>query len=405
MIFLQKNLFPAACATVSLIFLFIAVPTFINAAGGIDVEAMATPMLLPIRQYTFNTAMELVKNAVYVSVAGQLLQAAVTNVQWLDVRNAMPPNGSAFVATGLTITMALANILLILSFIVLAVGIIFKIDKIDPKKYIPKFLITALLVNFGPLFVSMMADICNIASAGVTIGGPNVFISITKSFTWDMYMSAGVLIGNYIVSFLLGQIPGANIARMIYDILALPYLVFTQVPTYLIQNMLGEILSGLFFSNAVFFISRIFVLQVLTVLSPIAILAGALPQTETWYREWLKWLIGWSTGGILVLFLLTLGLSSVSMLMPQDTSSINPTTYGSYQIILSQKNMYWLFVAIYMMVVDIIAAKVIPDAAGRIESKITSSLGGAKRMAGGVKSGAERAGNTPPAGGGNATTP
>jgi hypothetical protein len=157
------------------------------------------------------------------------------------------------------------------------------------------------------------------------------------------------------------------------------------MPTYLVQLMMGDILSGLLFGNAVFFISRIFVMQVLAVLSPIAILAAALPQTDQWYREWLKWLVGWSSGGILVLFLLTLGLNSVSMLMPQNTGAIGNTSYGSYQIILSQKNMYWLFVAIYMMVVDIISAKVIPDAAGKIEQKITGSLGGAKRMASNVR--------------------
>jgi len=45
-------------------------------------------------------------------------------------------------------------------------------------------------------------------------------------------------------------------------------------------------------------------IQILAVLAPLAILAGVLPKTEPYFKKWLNWLISWTVGGVLMLFLL-----------------------------------------------------------------------------------------------------
>lgn len=374
----RNKLFFCGLAIIATVIFGSIFPQKASALVGDDTGAMVMPFVQPITNFLVQTAMKLVTQGVYLSVSGQLLQAAVSNPQWINVQVGTGITQSPFVTTGLTFTITIANILLIIAFIVIAMGFIFKIERVDPAKALPKFLISALLVNFGPLFVGMMVDISNIFNASVIVGKPDIFAATCNNFMAEMFRSALMLLVPIIFNGLAALVTGANILKVATFLVTVPVLTFGQIPTYLLQIMLGEILTGLVFSNAIFFVSRIFVMQILTVLAPMAILARALPQTEHWFRTWLTWLIGWSLGGILVLFLLTLGFSSSQMLMPTNMQPLEPATYGSYQLVLTQRNLYWLFLAIYMMVVDIVAGMVIPQAASQIEQRVTKSLGGAK---------------------------
>ena len=137
----------------------------------------------------------------------------------------------------------------------------------------------------------------------------------------------------------------------------------------MVQIIVGELMSGLMFSYAVFFLTRVFMLQILAVLSPLAILASALPQTEKLFKTWLSWLVGWATAGILTIFLLSLGFSTIRAIIPTLTDSyINLN--GAYSIFLRPDTLYWLMLCVYMICVDTIIAGTIPAVSKRVADNI-----------------------------------
>jgi hypothetical protein len=153
-------------------------------------------------------------------------------------------------------------------------------------------------------------------------------------------------------------------------------LMLTVVPHYLIQIMVMSTLTGILFSYAMFFLTRVFMIQILAVLAPLAILASVLPRTSRHFKTWMDWLIGWSLGGILMLFLLTLGLSSSKMIMPANIQ-YTPLTFSTYIIsTITNWHFYWIALAIYMLAVETICSGLIPQLSGKISDATTKGMSG-----------------------------
>jgi hypothetical protein len=321
---------------------------------------------LPIRTYLWGLATTLAQIATWVLFSGYALQTTISNPQWISVTN-------PFVQTGLGITTAVADILLIAVFVAIAIGYVFKIDTFNSQKILPKFFIGALLVHFGPLFVGMVIDISNIAMQSLMIGDDSTIMDACRQFAQGIFSSELSIIRKYAQDVIFAAI--AVIAPVkgvtgILGFLANNGWMLLQLPVIMVQIMIGQIFSGIMFSYAIFFLTRVFMMQILAILSPLAILASVLPQTKNLFSTWLKWLIGWATAGIMTMFLLTLGLSTLKTLLPTITdNSINLT--GGYSLFLRPDAIYWLMICIYMLTVEAIVAGTIPAISGTVEKKIT----------------------------------
>lgn len=152
------------------------------------------------------------------------------------------------------------------------------------------------------------------------------------------------------------------------------------VPVYLTQVMTLNIISGIIFSYAIFFLTRVFIIQILTILSPLAILSGALPQTSKWFDMWKEWLLGWAFGGILVLFLLTLGLTCLEMLGSLPPNSTASAGIGTEIINLNMNWSFpWLALAVYMMTVEALCLAAIPSLAKDFTTKVKEGSAGLKK--------------------------
>jgi len=350
--------------------LLIAVPCLLAAksvAAVVDSAAIVA-YLMPLNSFIFGLMSSMFKFAVYLSMSASLLQTTILNPGWIDIE-------SDFVQTGLTVTMSLADICLIVVFIVIALAYVFKIETFHPEKTLPKFFIIALLIHFSPLFVKMLVDVSNIATPSMIVGQQTIILDTCKEFAHDMVQSGMMLMGEYSLNSIAAAVPLGGLAsavRVITIALGNSYWL-TTIPYYLVQVLVGEILSGLMFSYAIFFITRVFMIQILAVLAPLAILASVLPQTNRMFSDWFKWLIGWLIAGPMTLFLLTLGLSTLKSLLP-DISTGYVSLGGTYNIFLRQDTLYWFMICIYMMTADAIVAGTIPQISGKITDKLTGSL-------------------------------
>ena len=373
---LKKNKLPSRKGLLTLLgvfCLFIAVifPQKIFALL-VDESATAAANVLayiqPIMTYFWGLITQLLSGLVYLIMGSSLLQTTINNSSvWLDIN-------SNFIKIGTNITTAMADILLIAVFIAIAIGYVFKIEGYNNKKSVIKFFVTALLIHFAPLFVGMITDISNIITRGIMMGKESIFVDVfIKDMGIDIITSIGALSSTFSLAA-IASITGTvgTVSNLGVITLSVANL-FLGVPVYLAQIITLNIASTIIFSYAVFFLTRVFMIQLLAVLAPIAILAGALPQTKRIFDLWKDWLIGWSFGGILVLFLLTLGLTCIDAIgkLPSDPSvSLGA---GEWTLNLIMKWQFkWIALSIYMMAVEAFCLVAIPSLAKEFTEKIKS---------------------------------
>ena len=344
-------------------------------AQSASMEVMLSNFVKPITTYLFDIIKQLFTGLISFLVAVLLFSFSINNSpKMLDLKN------SDFVTTGLSITTSLADILLIAVFIAIALGTIFDAEAINAKKHFLKFAVAALLIHFAPLFVGMAIDIGNIIMSGLVVGGGYAaFSSIMNNFAMQIAFNLAGIVIAYGAMAVASAVPGANIyAGVILSSIGLLG-TFAFLPSVLIQMMVMGILTGLLFSFAIFFLTRVFMIQILAVLAPLAILANVLPKTESYFKTWLSWLIGWTVGGVLMLFLLTLGLTTAGGFLPNDIdfNSEGFTVGGVLFGLLTMDHIKWIALAVYMITVQTLCAGAIPQISGQISDKISQGAGAA----------------------------
>lgn len=350
-------------------------------AQSASMEVMLSNFVKPVTQYIFDLFKQIASGLIYLLTASALFNFSISkSPEMLNLKD------SAFVQTGISITTTIADILLIVVFITIALGTIFNVESINAKKHFIKFFVAALLIHFAPLFVGMLLDISNIIMGSIIIGGGDIFSAVFDIFFKDIFINALSLFALYSGGAVASVVLGWNILAGLGLVMGTLLLMIYTVPTLIVKIMVMNTLTGLLFSFAMFFLTRVFVIQILAILAPLAILAGVLPQTQHHFKTWVDWLTSWTLGGVLMLFLLTLGLSASYMIMPQEMQYEPPIfSFGTYTIsFITSGIIYWIALAIYMMTVQMLCAAMIPKLSGEISSGITKGMQG---MAGGIGKG------------------
>jgi len=293
-----------------------------------------------------------------------LLDTAIANsILWVDIQN-------RFAQTGLNVTLALADALLIAVFVVIAMAYVFKIESFRTEKAIPKLFAVALLIHFAPMFVGMITDVANIMMSGIAANSKSAFSDIfVDDFGASIGLSLLPMIANFnsAASSSLGGVVGvaANLSSLTLTTSNL----ITAAPDYIAKIIALNIIAGLIFAHAIFFLSRIFIIQALTVLSPLAILCAALPQTKTYFGMWKSWLLGWTFGGILLLFLLILGINVLNETITLAEPPTASLAMGNKTFSLGAPWIFkWMTLAIYIVSMDLICLSLIPTFSGRAKS-------------------------------------
>lgn len=331
-------------------------------------------------------------------VAALLLTANV--LQWVidNQTTFMNLSTSAFVKSGLTVTQGLADMLLLLIFVVSAFGIIFKYRDFEAKKTLTKLVMVAILTRFGPLLVKMMTDIGNVAINTIMAGNSNLLSQSATKLATDSILSVAVTAGALAGLMAAYAIPILNlgaIALTIGDIATTAAYVagisngasawVAQGTLYFFTNFVVSgifevfasfTLAGIFLTYILLFVWRIFMLQILAVLSPLAIMAYALPQTQHWFKQWWNSLVSWTFVGVYTLFFLVLGLGSANFIFPQNTIVVPILNVAILKgLNLNSEMFYYLFLIVYLSLVQSMANK--DEAMGSMFRSAMTGVGGA----------------------------
>jgi len=308
--------------------------------------------------------------ALYTSTA--VLEMAM-NPDWITLQ------GNPLVEYGWQFSVNVASMFLILMLIVIALSIILKIGTFDAKKSLARLIVVALLINFTLLFVGALLDMSNVLQNTFIAGNadlPSKVIEglgasgvgmLTNLIAWMVVLAAA-----FVIPF---TGPFAQLAITTGLIVMFPSLI-----TWAFQIACFFLISGIFFTYAVLFAARVFVIQVLAILSPLAFLAYIFPQTKKYADQWFKFLLEWVLLGISLFFFMSLGLAAAEGLLPVAGPVPIPIfgwgDIGGYVI-------YYLFLTIFLGVSAKLSMMLAPPAANQIIGMATAGVGIA--IAGGAK--------------------
>lgn len=265
---------------------------------------------------------------------------------------------------GWNFTTGLSNMLLVLIFLIIAFAFIFKIETFQAKKALPRLIGVALLINFSLLFVQMLIDISQILYNTV-LPDDTIFKTVMDSLLGPpatIISQMGIWLGALAIAW---SIPFANAFAQIAFSALLTAVILPNIILWSIQAVFFYLLSAMFFLFIFLFGARVFILQILMILAPLAFVCLILPQTKNFWSQWFKMLLEWLLLGIYFLFFLVLGFTAVGQLAPEGLTvgdikvNLFPGSYAS----IGKYLLYYFGIFIYMAVILFVGKKFIPQGA------------------------------------------
>ncbi len=276
------------------------------------------------------------------------------NPEWLSIY------GNPLVEKGWNFTVNIANMFLVLGFIVIALGIILGRRSLQIKKTLPRLILVAFLINFSLLLVGALLDISNILYNTFWKGNENLpsqvidlLIGKGGSVLTNMISWLGALALSFSIPF-VG--PFAQIALVSYLIVAFPTML-----AWFFQIICFFIVGGIFLLYGILFAFRVFIVQLLAIISPLAFVAWIFPQTERYFKTWFRMLLQWIFLGIFLIFFLSLGLAGAVALSEKLGIGENPTPIpGLSWFKVHDYFVYYLFLTIYLGIAAALGRRVTP---------------------------------------------
>ncbi len=217
----------------------------------------------------------------------------------------------------------ITNMFLLIAFIAIALSIILGVESFGLKKSLPRFVVVALLINFSLLFVEIGIDISNFLWNSVAdlyttldpqeggmlegVGDENIFLRSIYPLIdlgMEIYISSAAFMATMAARL---AVPYLNVATQVMWLVAFPSLL-AMVVENLVYGGILFMLSGVFFLFYFVLLARIFIIQILAVISPLAFFCLIFDQTKKWFDQWVSYLIQWLLVGVAMLFFMYIGL-------------------------------------------------------------------------------------------------
>lgn len=190
------------------------------------------------------------------------------------------PDKNPIIDAGLSVTQGLANMILVLVLVFIALATILRLAGYETKKLILTFVLVALLVNFAPVLVGLVVDAANIVM--------NFFLNDLFQFGVISVEVSNLVDG--LKSLFTGSIEEVRSA-FFYAVTITIFSFFVAI-VYLIY--------------ALIFMARYVAIWILTILAPLAFVFYILPATRGLARKWWQQLIQWAFIGVPTAFFLYL---------------------------------------------------------------------------------------------------
>ncbi len=326
----------------------------------------------PVLGTLITAAIAYVIGMIFVYFAGIFLEQSILfSMEALTIH-------APIVEFGWTFVVGIANMAIILALLIAGITLILKLENINAKKLITNAIIIALLMNFTLVFVGMGIDISNIFYRTIlnevmekgALGQVVTMIVIETGGLAEVAILFGVLA-------VQAAIPISSPFWQAAVLSTTGVVLLPQVIAYLMQTILFFLLGTMLLLFAVIFIARVFVVQILAILSPIAFACLALPQQKKNFDLWLKYFVGWLFSGIFFLFFLAIGFQLSKVLDMKESAIHLPLG-----ISLSGTMLFFIYLGIYFAVVLFVGKSSIPQGAAAIVSVTENAIKrGAPKMA------------------------
>lgn len=284
--------------------------------GGIIVPLTSHAFILPAlaawgiyKSFSGGSIFDAIFNGIILVTAGQfaLFTGMLTDIVAVLVKTfmAIAVDGisyteSAIVKIGWPIVRDLANMVIILGFVVVAIATTLRINEYGAKKLLPKLIGVMILINFSLVFCGIFIDASNI---------------VTKFFLRGNILDAMASSSTAILGSLASHTGDNNAPAFLAKVIGLTFF-----------NIVTLLVLTLYFFLFAF---RIFALWILVILSPLAFVAWIFPMSKNFYNMWLKNFIQWCIIGAPAAFFLYLA-SRMQQDTAQMTGKMNFTTIAGF---------------------------------------------------------------------------
>lgn len=183
----------------------------------------------------------------------------------------------------------IANVLFIILFLVVIFSQLtgIGIDNYGIKKILPRLIVAAVLINLSYLICLLLVDLSNILGVGLK----GIFDTLGEKLNTTINLPSGVTTSGGGTTFSLGQIfASVGIAGIVGVLVG----VAVWSNPAIVLSMLVSVL-GLFIAMLFLFLllgARKALIIILTVISPLAVVAYMLPNTKKLFERWWKLLEG-----------------------------------------------------------------------------------------------------------------
>lgn len=220
-------------------------------------------------------------------VAGTMLNIVIELSTTMVSYTAIDPKVPTAVSIGWPIARNLANMIIVLALITIALATIIRYQAYEAKKLLPRLIVAALLINFSLVMCGVVIDASNVTMVWLLKGGQVKGTPVQKFISQDEANNFKGLAEEAI------NIKGPTslfVAKIVGNIF---YFVTKAIVAFLYVFL---------------FLFRIFALWILVILSPIALACYVLPMTKSMvFDKWLKNFLEWCFIGVLGAFFMYLG--------------------------------------------------------------------------------------------------
>lgn len=344
--------------------------------GIMDIFSMQLDALDPldntIRKYLIDFALWLAGSIAFVTASSGLLGAAMSAQVGLS--------GNPLVLTGWNFISAIANLVIIISFVWTALTMIIQGDSAKGQATLIRLIIIALVVNFSFFAMGALVDLAGffqgaLLNAFVGDGNGTSLISTALNASAQYsHISLVTVIGLSIAQIISSLIPIGNVAIIVITGISFITLSATGfVPIMVFTIILNFVMGAMFFLLAGVLLMRIIVLWMLTITAPLAIVTykTEIPILDKFSEEWVKTLSEWLFVGAIYVFFLGLGFRLLTINYTGMAGS--GITFGVMPVFFIN----YIFLVLYLLAVYfVISKKIMPSMASTMFQQATKYAGG-----------------------------
>ena len=289
--------------------------------------------------------------------------------------------------TGWTSDRDLANMLIVLGFIVVAIAFALRLGEYGSQKTLVNLIIVALLVNFSGLFCGLIIDASTLTMHGF-LQGPSdpTGNPTTVNMATDFYNNINKAEGNVTCAYVGYPADGKNGTASLINYIA----------SDILFAWLYVALTSCFIFLAFMMVVRYAALGILFMLSPLAFFCWVFPATKSIWNKWLNSFLKWAFIGVYMcyfLWIVSQMISGMAVLNSSSTSTdlLTIIAYFLVCMITLQVGYYISLKAAAATAPAVVAA--VKTAIGFATGAVVGfATGGYAGMAAGAMSGAKKGG-------------